>query len=131
MDSKPLSPEALELAKQISDEIWSTYDDTHAYATEKREANATVNVNNPDNIWYFWNQFDAPNHVKFVDRLLADRDFGREDYNLARIELAIWIAETIQHIARENGFEDKLLAEGPEIIAEVKQELEDQGYYED
>lgn len=131
MDSKPLTPHALELAQQISDEIWSTYDDTHGYATEKRAANAAVDVNNPDNIWYFWNQFDAPNHMKFVDALVADTDFDREDYNLARIELAIWIAETIQYIAREGHFEDKLLPEGPEVIAEAKKILEIDDYYAD
>lgn len=60
----------LELAKKISHEVWQKYDDTHGYRTEKQEYNAKVSTENPDNIWFFWGQFDSNNHQEFYDRLL-------------------------------------------------------------
>lgn len=61
-----MSTEALELAKKISHNIWESYDDEHGYRSEKQAINAGVKTDNPENIWFFWNQFDAQNQMKFA-----------------------------------------------------------------
>lgn len=76
-DYRGASQEAQSLARDISDEIWSTYDDTHGYQTEKRQRNASFGQGfHPDNIWSFWSQFDRSNQATFVNMALRSRDSG-------------------------------------------------------
>ena len=58
-----------ELAKRISNAVWQKYDDAYGYRSEKQESNAAVNVEVPENIWFFWNQFDSINQEEFVKRV--------------------------------------------------------------
>ena len=59
--------EAQELARAISDLIWSTYDDQFGYASGKRVENACFGQHgyHPENIWSFWSQFDPTNQRRF------------------------------------------------------------------
>lgn len=61
-----MSEAALKLAQKIAHEVWQKYDDEHSYRTEKQERNAATPTDHPDNIWFFWNQFDHTNHLEFV-----------------------------------------------------------------
>jgi hypothetical protein len=61
-----LTKEDLEIAKKISHDLWQPYDDTHGYRTEKQTRNAEVSTENPDNIWFFWGQFDSTNQTMFL-----------------------------------------------------------------
>lgn len=65
-----LGKDELELAKRISHEVWQKYDDQFGYRTEKQEANAKVSTDNPENIWFFWGQFDPHNQEEFYERLV-------------------------------------------------------------
>lgn len=69
MSEIKLTKEDLELAKSISNEIWDSYDDTHGYASEKKAINSECSVLHPDNIWFFWQQFDADNQGKFYQKV--------------------------------------------------------------
>lgn len=64
-----LSKTALELAQKISHLIWEKYEDTHGYKTEKQTRNANVSTDHPDNIWFFWGQFDQFNQSEFMYRV--------------------------------------------------------------
>ncbi len=83
------SETAQELARQIADAIWSTYDDEFGYATEKRATNSSIGARgfHPDNIWAFWGQFDSPNQAKFLRHVVCAQRAGEAG---AR-ELADWI----------------------------------------
>lgn len=81
-----MSEDALKLAQQIAHEVWEKYDDTHGYRTEKQEANASVPTDNPDNIWFFWNQFDPRNQAEFVARVATHKAEETD----AMIELINW-----------------------------------------
>lgn len=64
-----MSEESLKLAQSISHDIWEKYDDTYGYRTEKQAYNARPELTqHPDNIWFFWGQFDRHNQAEFVDR---------------------------------------------------------------
>ena len=53
--------------QDVSNIIWETYDDTHGYATEKIEKNNSVSIDNEENFWFFWGQFDHINQRKMLD----------------------------------------------------------------
>jgi hypothetical protein len=57
----------LELAKKISHQVWEKYDDQFGYRTEKQTYNDNVSTDIPDNIWFFWGQFDSINQAEFTD----------------------------------------------------------------
>jgi hypothetical protein len=86
-----LGKRELELAKKISNEIWATYDDKFGYATEKQEKNNSVSTDIPDNIWFFWGQFDSHNQEKFWDKVVHSDDVGS-------VQLQAWVAEQIQKV---------------------------------
>lgn len=71
-----MSEDALKLAQQIAHEVWEKYDDTHGYRTEKQERNDNHPTNDPDCMWFFWNQFDENNQNEFIggviDRLPSE-----------------------------------------------------------
>lgn len=77
-----MTKDALELAKKIADQIWQSYDDTYGYQTEKRERNAAVPTGHPDNIWFFWNQFDSNNQEKFLELALDSDEPGASELQL-------------------------------------------------
>lgn len=89
MDAVPgASQEAQDLAREISAEIWSTYDDTHGYRTEKLALLDHMGRNfHPENIWSFWGQFDSSNQAKFLRIVVTAQRAGTAG---AR-ELADWI----------------------------------------
>ncbi len=89
MSARGVSEAAQELARQIADTIWSTYDDEFGYATEKRASNSSIGARgfHPDNIWAFWGQFDSPNQAKFLRHAVCAQRAGEAG---AR-ELADWI----------------------------------------
>ncbi len=64
-----LSNKTLELAQKIAHEVWQKYDDKYGYRTEKQERNANVLPNDPENMWFYWNQFDSTNQQEFIDKL--------------------------------------------------------------
>lgn len=74
LDSVKLKPFEIELAQRISREVWQKYDDTHGYRTEKLAENDRVSPEHPDNIWFFWGQFDSNNHQEFFDRLCDEHN---------------------------------------------------------
>lgn len=61
----------LEIIKELSHEIWGSYDDSFGYRAEKQKINSGVGIDHPDNIWFFWNQFDAKNHKVLYEKLLS------------------------------------------------------------
>lgn len=65
-----IGKEELQLMKDISHEIWESYDDTYGYRTEKQTRNAEVSVEHPDNFWFFYGQFDVLNQHKMKKALL-------------------------------------------------------------
>jgi len=69
-----LTTKHLQLAKDIADTIWSTYDDTYGYGTEKKEINKEVSTNNIDNIYFFVGQFDWKNQSKMIE---ACKEYGK------------------------------------------------------
>lgn len=69
-----MNKESLKLAKKISHEIWEKYDDTHGYRSEKQDRNKNVSIENSDNIWFFWQQFDPVNQKEFLIGLLSYKD---------------------------------------------------------
>lgn len=69
-----ITPQHLEILKELAHEVWGSYDDTHGYRTEKQEINAKVSTDHPDNIWFFWNQFDSENHENLYNKLLSYAD---------------------------------------------------------
>lgn len=76
-----MNKDSLKLAQSVSNLIWSTYDDKFFYASEKMERNKGVSIENPDNIWFFWNQFDHDNQytfTKLVTCLPSDRPGVKE-----------------------------------------------------
>lgn len=82
-----LSSKALELAQKIAHEVWQKYDDTHGYRTEKQERNANVLPVHPDNMWFYWNQFDSINQQEFEERV------DKLPESEAKKELKVWISE--------------------------------------
>lgn len=107
-DNLKLSPAALLLAKNISHEIWQKYGDEHGYRTEKQSQNATVNVNVPGNIWFFWGQFDHINQGEFFHKVHTAVD----DNIPGAGELLIWV---IPEMARTQAAVDMLRDEGIEL----------------
>lgn len=97
-----LSKEALELAKKISDGIWQRYDDTYGYQTEKREYNANVSTDNPDNIWFFWGQFDICNQEIFWFRVAESNEAGAEELLAWATEQLAKLGENLNHL-RQHG----------------------------
>jgi hypothetical protein len=67
MVKQELSKYALMVAKKISNQVWEKYDDTYGYRTEKQTANDKVSTDNPENIWFFWGQFDHDNQREFYE----------------------------------------------------------------
>jgi hypothetical protein len=80
-----LSQEALELAKLISIGIWQTYDNTYGYATDKISACEKASLKDPENINFFWGQFDPINQSMFELVLFNHKD------SPAKKELTDWI----------------------------------------
>lgn len=64
-----LGIDELKIAKQVAHDVWNKYDDTFGYRSDKQAANEAVSIENPDNIWYFWGQFDMHNHQDFIRRV--------------------------------------------------------------
>lgn len=87
--TETLSRDALELAKRIAHEVWQKYDDEFGYRTEKQERNQAVTTDHPDNIWFFWNQFDGHNQMEFVTKLIAG------ERTLEQYELRSWIGRVM------------------------------------
>jgi len=88
MSDQKISREALELARVISHQVWSKYDDTHGYRSQKQDYNAHI-APESDNIWAFWGQFDGSNQREFQERLkkLPAKTPGKK-------ELLSWIKRT-------------------------------------
>lgn len=61
----------LAIIKELAHEVWGSYDDQFGYRSEKQKRNADVGTDHPDNIWFFWNQFDAKNHKVLYGKLLS------------------------------------------------------------
>ena len=57
--------------KQAAIQVWSTYDDTHKYATEKINKIKTLQ-NVADNAWYIIAMFDVFNQIKLVNKLCME-----------------------------------------------------------
>lgn len=66
----------LELAKKISHQVWEKYDDQFGYRTEKQTYNDIVSTDVPDNIWFFWGQFDHINQLEFTSRVERSKSSG-------------------------------------------------------
>jgi len=62
-----MTKEALELAQKVSIQIWSTYDDTYKYASGKIALCEAEGTDDPESIWFYWNQFDPNNQDKFFE----------------------------------------------------------------
>ena len=88
MSEEKISRESLELARDVSHRVWSKYDDTHGYRSQKQEYNAHI-APESDNIWAFWGQFDGANQREFWDKAkgLPVKTPGRK-------ELLSWIKKT-------------------------------------
>ncbi len=94
-----MKKETLELAKKIAHEVWEKYDDTYGYRTEKQKRNKEVATDHPDNMYFFWQQFDSNNQAEFVARTMSVKEDSEE-----KQELIDWIEERIEE-------EKKLLSE--------------------
>lgn len=91
-----MSERAQELARRIAHQVWQKYDDQFGYRTEKQEANANFSSAHPDNIWSFWGQFDADNHLEFLahaTRAVVDDEPGAD-------ELLGWVIDEVAREAR-------------------------------
>lgn len=86
-NNSPLTREALELAKRISHDLWERYDDKYGYRTAKQMRNENVPTDQVDNIWFFWNQFDAANQRRF--EIAATRAYS--DGKPGARELLNWV----------------------------------------
>jgi len=89
-----LSNKALEFAQKIAHEVWQKYDDKYNYRTEKQERNAKVLPNHPDNMWFYWNQFDSSNQDEFSKRVLGLPE------SKAKEELKVWISERFKEYTK-------------------------------
>ena len=89
-----LSNKALELAQKIAHEVWQKYDDTYGYRTEKQQRNADVFPIHPDNMWFYWNQFDSVNQQEFSDKVDGLPESKEKE------ELKNWISETFKEYAK-------------------------------
>lgn len=78
----------LELAKTISNQVWEKYDDDYGYRSEKQNHNNSVSTELPDNIWFFWGQFDGNNQEEFFDKVLNSQEAGAT-------KLKIWAGQQI------------------------------------
>ena len=58
------------IMQEVSHKVWEFYSDEHGYRSEKQKRNADASARNPDDIWFFWNQFDFDNHIKVFKELL-------------------------------------------------------------
>lgn len=103
-----MKPDSLKLAQKIANEVWQPYDDTHGYRTEKQERNAAVNIDDPENIWFFWNQFDSSNQNKF-QQLVIDATLNRAP---GALDLLIWVNTQVSD-------RDALLATLPQQLKEM------------
>lgn len=97
----------LELAKKIAHEVWQKYDDAFGYRTEKQEYNAKVSAEIPDNLWFFWGQFDSDNHKEFLDLLCAKyhKDPGAPKLILALMPEMEREQEAVKKLREDYGFE--------------------------
>ncbi len=59
--SVKLQTKHVRLAKKLAIKIWSSYDDTYGYATNKKLRNESVDEKNIENIYFFIGQFDFKN----------------------------------------------------------------------
>lgn len=66
----------LELAKKISHQVWEKYDDQFGYRTEKQTYSDNVSTGIPDNIWFFWGQFDHLNQLEFTSKVEQSKEAG-------------------------------------------------------
>lgn len=73
-----LSKASLELVKLLSDKVWGKYDDTHGYRTDKQAKNVSVSTDIPDNIWFFWGQFDQFNQAELMRYIKGSIDENTE-----------------------------------------------------
>lgn len=61
-----MSKEALEVAKRLAHVVWQTrYENSKHYIADKLEKNDIVSTDQPDNINFFFGQFDADNQFQF------------------------------------------------------------------
>lgn len=67
------------LAKRIAHQVWDKYDDEFGYRSEKQTRNDAVSTDNPNNIWFFWNQFDYKNQVEFAARIMTSDALGAKE----------------------------------------------------
>ena len=86
MEEIKLSESALELMKKIANEVWEKYRDSSGdYYTEKVTRNNQTSTKHPDNVWFFWNQFDGTNQKEFFNRVVEAENSDE------RIELIAWM----------------------------------------
>ena len=86
----PISNKALEIAQKIAHEVWQKYDDKYGYRTEKQKRNGQVQPNDPENMWFYWNQFDSANQDEFSERVCGLPESTEKE------ELKEWITETFK-----------------------------------
>lgn len=87
MKYKNLNASSLEIAKEISNEIWDNYSDEFGYRSDKQTRNNEVSVERPDNIWFFWGQFDSKNKLLFLTKAVfaSERKGGKDLLEWAKI----------------------------------------------
>lgn len=83
---KTLSNYTLYLAKETAREVWSKYDDTHGYRTEKQTRNDSF-----DDMLPIWQQFDLFNQREFEDRIKLYLDLNKD--SIPAKEIFDWIEE--------------------------------------
>ena len=79
----------LKLMQKIAHQVWDKYDDKFGYRSEKQALNASIPTKHPDNIWFFWNQFDSHNHREFLVRLVMYKQCQ------AKKDLLVWIKKQL------------------------------------
>lgn len=84
-----MKTETLQLAKEIAHDVWiENYSDSEGdYLQEKLTKNDSVSTGHPDNMLFFWQQFDTQNQNKFLFAL-AKRPESEET-----AELEAWISD--------------------------------------
>ena len=94
----PIKPsmKALKLAKDIAHEIWAKYDDKYNYRSEKQKRNDLVSISNPENMYFFWQQFDSRNQTEFGKRLYELPDSPEKQELIDWI--LQWTADTLETI---------------------------------
>ena len=94
------------IMQEVSHKVWEL-SDKHGYRNEKQKRNANASVKFPDDIWFFWNQFDFRNHIKIFKELLLFYKDTKE-----RNDLIEW---TFEQLKKEKKIIGKLKKRGIEF----------------